>query len=837
MLYNSLLDEKVPFFPSAGPHSRQVTWYTCGPTVYDSSHMGHARTYVTFDIARRVLEDYFGYNVSFVMNVTDVDDKIIMRARRNYLLAQYISSGKSLQESTSTAAASSNSTPSAAAAADSHSHAEPATGSSSSASAQEKSRSAAQGRKAAELETQAQGEAFKLERIHTARVKLAALKAETPSGTASSSSSSSTPPVIEIAGDFMADLLDQRLGSGVVEPSIYRAHAAKFEAEFFDDMDALGCRRPDVTTRVSEYMDEIVSYVSGIITNGMAYEANGSVYFDTNSFRACGHTYAKLKPWAVGNAALASEGEANFETREKRGPADFALWKAAKPGEPSWDSPWGRGRPGWHIECSAMASSILGPKIDIHSGGEDLKFPHHDNELAQAEAFYHNHEGGCQQWVNYFLHAGHLSIEGLKMSKSLKNFISIKDALKTYTPRQLRLMMALQPWFRPMVYGDSARTEMRAKEAMLKNFFQNVGVAVRDAPAGASAKWQTEEMLLNDKIQSTQAAVHAALLDSINTAGALDAVSDLIKAVNKYLSTKEALLASAAHSASASPTATAAAAAAAGSSQPVAHSNGDGASPAAAQQQQQQQPVSPVQPLLLKKASAFVTRVLSVMGIVDGPTDRLGFSDHAAESTSGSGASPSAPGGTAHLTAILNAFSGFRDEVRGLGKGKVVDGKEVMLACDSVRDKVLPELGVRLEDRSDGKAIWKLDDPEVLREEAVERARAAAEASRKKLASARDLKAKELEKLAKLAALPGVQTAMGDKYSRFDAVSGLPTHDKDGAALEGKAADKAAKEHEKALKVREPLARRLAEEPQALELLAAEVEALTAQLAALATQQ
>ncbi|MEW5310069.1 MAG: hypothetical protein WDW38_001900 [Sanguina aurantia] len=813
MLYNSLLDEKVPFFPSAGPHSRQVTWYTCGPTVYDSSHMGHARTYVTFDIARRVLEDYFGYNVSFVMNVTDVDDKIIMRARRNYLLAQYISSGKSLQEvlafaeeavewcivrqkakhdaalnaidalkSTSTAAASSNSTPSAAAAADSHSHAEPATGSSSSASAQEKSRSAAQGRKAAELETQAQGEAFKLERIHTARVKLAALKAETPSGTASSSSSSSTPPVIEIAGDFMADLLDQRLGSGVVEPSIYRAHAAKFEAEFFDDMDALGCRRPDVTTRVSEYMDEIVSYVSGIITNGMAYEANGSVYFDTNSFRACGHTYAKLKPWAVGNAALASEGEANFETREKRGPADFALWKAAKPGEPSWDSP------------------------------------------------------GCQQWVNYFLHAGHLSIEGLKMSKSLKNFISIKDALKTYSPRQLRLMMALQPWFRPMVYGDSARTEMRAKEAMLKNFFQNVEVAVRDAPAGASAKWQLEEMLLNDKIQSTQTAVHAALLDSINTAGALDAVSDLIKAVNKYLSTKEALLASASHSAPSSPTATAAAAAAAGSSEPVAHSNGDGASPAAAQQQQQQQAVSPVQPLLLKKASAFVTRVLSVMGIVDGPTDRLGFSDHASESTSGQGASSSAPGGTAHLTAILNAFSGFRDEVRGLGKGKVVDGKEVMLACDSVRDKVLPELGVRLEDRSDGKAIWKLDDPEVLREEAAERARAAAEASRKKLASSRDLKAKELEKLSKLAALPSVQTAMGDKYSKFDAVSGLPTHDKDGAALEGKAADKAAKEHEKALKVREPLARRLAEEPQALELLAAEVEALTAQLAALTTQ-
>ena len=221
------------------------------------------------------------------------------------------------------------------------------------------------------------------------------------------------------------------------------------QAEFMEDMDALGVRPADVMTRVSEYIPEIVAYIEKIVANGLAYESKGSVYFDTQAFRAKGHVYGKLSPWAVGSAALAAEGESDFETKEKRSSQDFALWKAAKPGEPFWDSPWGRGRPGWHIECSAMASSILGHKIDVHSGGQDLRFPHHDNELAQAEAYYHEEMqreveaspsgshvccGGAHgqlwsaQWINYFLHSGHLSIEGLKMSKSLKNFITIRQA-------------------------------------------------------------------------------------------------------------------------------------------------------------------------------------------------------------------------------------------------------------------------------------------------------------------------------------------------------------------------------------------------------------------------
>ena len=190
---------------------------------------------------------------------------------------------------------------------------------------------------------------------------------------------------------------------------------------------------PNVLTRVSEYVPEIIEFIQNIINNGFAYESNGSVYFDTIKFSNCdNHYYAKLVPEAFGDAKALAEGEGDLsdQTTEKRNPTDFALWKLSKPGEPSWDSPWGKGRPGWHIECSAMAGAIFGTNIDIHSGGTDLKFPHHDNEIAQSEAAFCNNN-----WVNFFLHSGHLHIQGCKMSKSLKNFITIKDALKKYTSR------------------------------------------------------------------------------------------------------------------------------------------------------------------------------------------------------------------------------------------------------------------------------------------------------------------------------------------------------------------------------------------------------------------
>ncbi|EFJ42920.1 hypothetical protein VOLCADRAFT_66444 [Volvox carteri f. nagariensis] len=613
MLYNSFVDEKVPFVPVAGPNSRQITWYACGPTVYDVAHMGHARNYLSFDIVRRVLEDYFGYNCLMVMNVTDVDDKIILRARRNYLLAQYKRSGKTPDE---------------------HTEERHVDGKRAGADARMES----SGRRKGGL-----GEKMTSRSSPASSLELEKAVAPAPRALQLLETGASAPvdALIDLGGDYVAEALDRELGAAVTDPSVFRAHAAKYEREFLEDMDALGCRRPDVLTRVSEYMPEIVNYVQRILDNGMAYVSNGSVYFDTQNFRACGHTYGKLNPWAVGSAALAAEGESNFETSEKRSLQDFALWKASKPGEPVWDSPWSQGRPGWHIECSAMASTIIGSRLDLHSGGEDLRFPHHDNELAQAEAYYHT-----EWWVNYFLHCGHLHIEGLKMSKSLKNFITIREALQTFNARQLRLMFVLQPWNKTMMYGEQARAEMKAREAQLKNFFQNVEAAVRGQDiCTTEQRWQPEDFELNSRILGAQTAVDLALRDNINTPAAMDALSELIKAVNKYLEKK----------------------------------------------------VGAARPLLLRKAASYVTRILSVFGLVDGPGDRY---------STWQLASPSAKV-SAGTSRYLDALVAFRQEVCAMAAA-AAEPREVLAACDRLRDQTLVDLGVRLEDRPEGTAVgWE----------------------------------------------------------------------------------------------------------------------------------
>jgi cysteinyl-tRNA synthetase len=429
MVYNSLTDSKVPFVPVDG---KKVKWYTCGPTVYDVCHMGHARAYLTFDILRRILEDYFHYEVQFAVNITDIDDKIIKRARTNKLLEDY---AKSVQEKGLDVVC-------------------------------EDVRKAAQVHlakleaKRAELDSQVldasdrrgvdeREKLLKEQALKAGQAKdiIAAVEAAIKTGSAEQ--------VVAAGTDPLGEHLDAELGHTVTDHSVFDKHARKFERSYLEDMDALGVRRADVQTRVSEYVPEVVEFVKVLISKGFAYASNGSVYFNTTAYKAAGHDYPKLKvglQTAEASEAEMAEGEgalSNTLSDEKRSASDFALWKSSKKGEPAWESPWGAGRPGWHIECSVMASDVLGNNMDIHAGGSDLRFPHHDNELAQSEACH-----GCHQWVNYFLHAGHLNIQGLKMSKSLKNFITIRQALKEHTPRQLRLMFLLQAWDKSMLYSD-----------------------------------------------------------------------------------------------------------------------------------------------------------------------------------------------------------------------------------------------------------------------------------------------------------------------------------------------------------------------------------------------
>jgi cysteinyl-tRNA synthetase len=374
-VWNSLTRSKNEFVPidSAG---KVVKWYNCGPTVYDDAHLGHARNYVTIDILRRILAGYFGYDLHFVQNITDVDDKIILRGRQQYLLADFRAKNPTVTDDLV------NTTIKAFDAYVKKNlpllSADVNIGTFNEESAKQYA-NVIQGKSV---------DGVGLAGDKEAKIKMH-LKTAGTAATALLAPSKSTPEDIEIfyagAEDVLLPYLDSLHGTTIdaSDHTIFTRLTQKYEGRFNEDMRSLNVLDPHVVTRVTEYGDQIVSFVETIVDNGFAYStSDGSVYFDIEKFeKVPGNHYARLEPWNRGDTNLQADGEGALsqqKTSEKRGDADFALWKSSKPGEPSWKSPWGPGRPGWHIECSVMASDVLGEQMDIHSGGIDLCFPHHD---------------------------------------------------------------------------------------------------------------------------------------------------------------------------------------------------------------------------------------------------------------------------------------------------------------------------------------------------------------------------------------------------------------------------------------------------------------------------
>lgn len=240
--------------------------------------------------------------------------------------------------------------------------------------------------------------------------------------------------------------------------------AEKFIEAFFEDTEALAVRKADHHPRVMQTIPEIIELVETLIDKGFAYESDGDVYYRTNKFA----NYGKLSGITIDELKVgASERLEEANSERKEAPIDFALWKKAKEDEISWDSPWGKGRPGWHIECSAMAKKYLGETIDIHAGGQDLQFPHHENEIAQSEA------ATGKQFANYWMHNGFVTMGDEKMSKSIGNVKLVKDLREVYDPQVLRFFLASAHYRRPLTYTEMALEDARANVQHIKTAINN----------------------------------------------------------------------------------------------------------------------------------------------------------------------------------------------------------------------------------------------------------------------------------------------------------------------------------------------------------------------------
>jgi len=377
-VFNTMGNRKEPFLPL---HPGKVRMYVCGVTVYDLSHIGHARANVVFDTIVRYLRRR-GFDVTFVRNFTDIDDKIIRRANREGVAAREI--------------------------------------------------------------------------------------------------------------------------------------AERYIRAFYEDFDRMGLLRPDIEPRATDHVPEIIRLAGRLVDAGKAYVVDGDVYYSVKGFPGYGKLSGKNTEDLLAGARVDVD-------ERKRDPLDFALWKASKPGEPAWDSPWGPGRPGWHIECSAMAMKHLGETFDIHGGGRDLVFPHHENEIAQSEGLT------GKPYARYWIHNGFVNVDNEKMSKSLGNFFTLREVLAKVKPDVLRFFFASSHYRSPIDYSDRSLEEAKAGLSRLYRVKEKAE-ACAAAGAGASSVPEGEEF---SPLREAAERFDEAMDDDFNTAAALGRIFDAVRALNR----------------------------------------------------------------------------------------------------------------------------------------------------------------------------------------------------------------------------------------------------------------------------------------------------------------
>ncbi len=381
-IYNSLNRRKEEFIPL---EPGKIGIYSCGVTVYDLCHIGHARSLVVFDVIYRYLQ-YRGYDVTFVRNFTDIDDKIIKRSNER----------------------------------------------------------------------------------------------------------------------------------GIT----WKALAEQYIEEFYVDMDRLGLLKPTYEPRATDHIEEIINLVRQLEEKGLAYEIDGDVYYRLQSFKG----YGKLSGKNIDD--LLSGARVEVDDR-KESPLDFALWKRSKVGEPSWFSPWGEGRPGWHIECSAMSQKFLGDTFDIHGGGKDLIFPHHENEIAQSEG------ASGKPLAHYWVHNGFVNIDQEKMSKSLGNFLTIRELLEDCHPEILRFFVVANHYRSPI---DFSQENVAVAAAGLERLYQSLD-RLDEETAGLVA---AESCSLDDRIKAWRQDFIDAMDDDFNSAAAVAVLFEVSKEINRWLDEEKA---------------------------------------------------------------------------------------------------------------------------------------------------------------------------------------------------------------------------------------------------------------------------------------------------------